>query len=175
MKRFSSMTRFGLLGLLTLGLTIAAYAQSDEDQLKITLNNYLDGIATGDTTKMGRSLYGQANLRSLNARGEISNMPVRKFISGTPAGGSKGPTRIVSYSFIGNAGTAVVEWEYKEFRFVDFLALLKTEAGWRIVSRVYANADKGVPITSAGGGKALASSTAKKPVAKKPKSDDGWD
>lgn len=176
MKRLSRMIRLGLLGLVSLSLTIAARAQSDEDQLKTTLNNYLDGIASGDTAKMGRALYGQANLRSLNARGEISNMPVRKFITGTPAGGSKGTTRIVSYSFIGTAGSAVVEWEYKDFRFVDFLALLKTDAGWRIVSRVYANAEKGAPITSAGGGKAIAgSTTARKPVAKKPKSDDGWD
>jgi protease I len=174
MKRLYPTLRVALLAVFGLSLTLAARAQSDEDQLKATLNNYLDGIATGDTTKMGRSLYGQANLRSLNARGEISNMPVRKFISATPAGGSKGATRIVSYSFIGTAGTAVVEWEYKDFRFVDFLALLKTDAGWRIVSRVYANADKGTPIVSTGGGKTLASS-AKKPVAKKPKSDDGWD
>jgi hypothetical protein len=174
MKRSGWKFRSWLTLAAGLCLSLSVRAQSDEEGLKATLNNYLDGIATGDTVKMGRALYAQANLRSLNARGEISNMPVRKFISGTPAGGSKGPTRIVSYSLIGNAGTAVVEWEYKEFRFVDFLALLRTDAGWRIVSRVYANAEKGEAITSVGGGKTLPA-TAKKPVAKpKPKSDDGW-
>ncbi|MFT4031235.1 MAG: nuclear transport factor 2 family protein [Siphonobacter sp.] len=166
------MKTFLILAILVL-TGFVAKAQSDDELIKITLQNYLDGGANGDTARLNRAFYPTANLRSLKD-GRVTSTPVREFIGRTPQGGAKWNGRIVSYSYLNTAGSAVLEMELESFKFVDFLSLMKIGSDWKIVSRVFTRADKDQTITSFGGGKT--SGTQKKPVAKpKPKSDDGWE
>lgn len=159
-----------ILAMVLLGLS--ARAQSEDDQIKATLQNYLDGGADGDTARLNRAFYPLANLRSLKD-GRVTNTPVREFVARVPKGGAKWTGKIVSYSYLGTAGSAVLEMELDNFKFVDFLSLMKIGADWKIVSRVFTRAEKNENVSSFGGGKPAA--TAKKGAAKpKPKSDDGW-
>jgi len=167
--------------ILFIGFSVKVSAQSDDDAIKSTLMNYLDGGANGDSAKLNRAFHSAANLRSLS-NGRISEIPVKRFIASVPAGGAKWKSNIVSYSYAGTAGTAVTEEEFDTFKYVDFLNLLKINGEWKIVSRVFSKVEKdafvasnkgtGVPTTSSSL-KAGASPTAKKPAAKKP-ADDGW-
>jgi protease I len=163
-----------------LGFTVKVSAQSDDDAIKATLYNYLDGGAVGDSAKLNRAFHYAANLRSLS-NGRIAEIPVKKFIASVPAGGAKWKSNIVSYSYAGTAGTAVTEEEFDTFKYVDFLNLLKINGEWKIVSRVFSKVDKGTLVAANGTTAAPAASTlkagntpaGKKPAAKKP-SDDGW-
>jgi Putative lumazine-binding len=176
--------------LLTLaalvGISVNTFAQSEDESIKETINNYLEGGAVGDTARLNRAFFSYANLRNLSKEGKVSEMPVKKFIAAVPAGGAKWSSKIVSYSYAGTAATAVTEEELPTFKFVDFLNLLKINGEWKIVSRVYSRVEKTVAVASSnsGGGFSTASSvapakgntpaaTAKKPAPKKP-SDDGW-
>ncbi|OZI06810.1 hypothetical protein BWI93_18150 [Siphonobacter sp. BAB-5385] len=163
-----------LLPILTLVVaSFTAQAQSEDAAIKETLQNYIDGGATGDTASLNRAFYPTANLRSL-ANGRVTSTPVKEFISRTPKSGANWTGRIVSYSYLGTAGSAVLEMQLESFKFVDFLSLMKIGNDWKIVSRVFTRAEKDQPITSVGGGKTAVAQ--KKTVAKpKPKSDDGWE
>lgn len=166
--------------ILLLGFSIKVSAQSDDDAIKATLMNYLDGGAVGDSAKLNRAFHSAANLRSLS-NGRISEIPVKRFIASVPAGGAKWKSNIVSYSYAGTAGTAVTEEEFDTFKYVDFLNLLKINGEWKIVSRVFSKVDKGT-LVAANGISALPANTlkagntpaGKKPAAKPKPSDDGW-
>ncbi len=166
--------------ILLLGFSIKVSAQSDDDAIKATLMNYLDGGAVGDSAKLNRAFHSAANLRSLS-NGRISEIPVKRFIASVPAGGAKWKSNIVSYSYAGTAGTAVTEEEFDTFKYVDFLNLLKINGEWKIVSRVFSKVDKGT-LVAANGISAPPASTlkagntpaGKKPAAKPKPSDDGW-
>ena len=170
-----------------LGISISTFAQSEDEAIKETLNNYLDGGAVGDTARLNRAFFAYANLRNLSKEGKVSEMPVKKFIAAVPAGGAKWTSKIVNYSYAGTAATAVTEEELPTFKFVDFLNLLKINGEWKIVSRVYSRVEKNVAVASSnpsgGGGFSTASSVApgkgnapaaKKPAPKPKPSDDGW-
>lgn len=177
-------TYFAIIALLC--FSVSTYAQSEDEGIKAALNDYLDGGSVGDTARLNRAFFAYANLRNLSKEGKVSEQPVKKFIASVPAGGAKWVSKIVSYSYAGTAATAVTEEELPNFKFVDFLNLLKINGEWKIVSRVYSRVDKGTAVASAnpGGGFSTASSVtpskggtpaaaAKKPAPKKA-SDDGW-
>ncbi len=148
----------------------------DDILVKECLNNYLDGITKGDTARLGRAFHNQAMLRTINAStGKMLEFPVKTFISRTPQGGVQAKPKIISYSLIGQAAVASIELAFTDFKYVDYLSLLKFGNDWKIVCRVFSKADLGVEASNFGGsGTATAATTAKKPVKVKAKSDDGW-
>lgn len=165
--------------ILVLGFAVKVNAQTDDEAIKATLMNYLDGGAAGDSAKLNRAFHPAANLRS-QANGRISEIAVKKFIASVPVGGAKWKGNIVSYSYAGNAGTAVTEEEFENFKYVDFLNLLKINGEWKIVSRVFSKVDRTIAVASNGvsapaSGSLKSGNTPLKKSAVKPKpSDDGW-
>lgn len=167
-----------------LSISLSSFAQSEDEAIKETINNYLEGGAAGDTARLNRAFFPYANLRNLSKDGKVSEMPVKKFIAAVPAGGAKWTSKIVNYSYAGTAATAVTEEELPTFKFVDFLNLLKINGEWKIVSRVYSRVEKGVAVSSSnpGGGFSTAAApgkggntpATKKPAPKPKPSDDGW-
>ncbi len=180
-----------LVLLLAFAIFQNAQAQSDDEGIRASLNNYLEGGATGDTARLNRAFHPLANLRSLSKEGKVTEMTVKKFIGGVPAGGAKWNAKIVSYSYSGTAATAVTEEGFAAFKYIDFLNLLKINGEWKIVSRVFYRGEVGDTVTAFGGGQMSSSSvsasssnskvqpaaatSSKKPAPKpKPASDDGW-
>jgi hypothetical protein len=173
---------------LTLGLSFSTFSQSDDEGVKACVNNYLDGILRGDTARLNRAFHPTAMLRTINsASGQMQDLPVRRFIAGTPAGGIQtkgGSTKMLSYSYIGVSALATVELQFADFKYIDLLSMLKFGNEWRIVSRVFSRAELGQSLQgqgmSSGTTSAQSTPTAKAPAKKsssanpKPKADDGW-
>jgi hypothetical protein len=167
-------TLFKLLGLL-LCLSGYAQAQTDEALVKETLLNYLEGGTTQDTARLNRAFFGGVLQMSINREGRPTASTKREFMSKVRVGQKLDrTTRIVSYSLINTAATATVESEYADFKYVDYLNLLKIGNEWKIVSRVFTRADLDQQPVSFGMGK---TAVAQKKPASKPKSkyNDGWD
>ena len=173
--------------LLALGLSFSSIAQSEDEGVKACVNNYLDGILRGDTARLNRAFHPTAMLRTVNASGQLQDLPVRRFIGTTPAGGIQtkgGSTKMLSYSYIGISALATVELQFGDFKYVDLLSMLKFGNDWKIVSRVFSRAELGQSVQgqgmSSGASPSQSSPTAKSPAKKsstanpKPKSDDGW-
>ena len=163
--------------------SIAAWGQqSADDAIKATVTNYFEGVTTGDAAKLNKAFHESAILRTFNAAtGKIQDIPVKTFISKTPAGGVKASTKLISYSYAGVSGLAAVEMQFDEFKYIDLLSLLQVNDEWKIVARVFSRVDldtqlKGSANTATkAAGKTPVAAPAKKSTANtKPKKDDGW-
>lgn len=176
MKKLLSVTMFLLASIAAWG------QQTADDAIKATVTNYFEGVTTGDAAKLNKAFHESAVLRTFNAAtGKIQDIPVKTFISKTPAGGVKASTKLISYSYAGVSGLAAVELQFDEFKYIDLLSLLQVNDEWKIVARVFSRVDldtqlKGSASTATKAtGKAPAAAPAKKSTANtKPKKDDGW-
>jgi hypothetical protein len=164
-----------LLLFVLMGMTRIAQAQTDEVLVKETLLNYLEGGTNQDTARLNKAFFGGVLQMNINREGRPTASTKREFMSKVRLGQKLDrTTRIVSYSILNNAATATVESEYADFKYVDYLNLLKIGNDWKIVSRVFTRADKDQLPISFGMGKTPVAQ--KKPAARpKPKYDDGWD
>lgn len=176
MKKLLSLYLFLFVSLAALG------QQSADDAIKATVNNYFEGVTTGDAAKLNKAFHESAILRTFNAAtGKIQDIPVKTFISKTPAGGVKASTKLISYSYAGVSGLAAVEMQFDEFKYIDLLSLLQVNDEWKIVARVFSRVDLDTQLKGSAStatkvtGKAPAAAPAKKSTANiKPKKDDGW-
>ena len=145
----------------------------DEALVKECLNNYLDGVTKGNTEMLNKAFHSSAMLRTINAStGKMLEFPVATFISKTPQGGVQAKPKIISYSIIGQAAVAAVDLSFADFKYVDYLSLLKVGNDWKIVCRVFSRTDLSETPTNFGATGTTASN--KKVVKPKAKSDDGW-
>lgn len=157
----------------------SAFAQSEDDAIKSTINAYTEGFTKGDSASINRAFLSNALLRNLNASsGKIADTPLRKFIAGMPAGGAKATGALLNYSYAGTSAIATVEFKFADFKYIDLLSLIKINGDWKIVCRVFSrvgldeNLSSSTMVGKASGGKATPAPAKK--AAAKPKADDGW-
>ena len=164
---------------------VSVKAQSEDEAVKICVNNYLEGVSKGDAAKLNQAFHPTAMLRTVSAAGAIQDIPVAKFVSSMPVGGiitKGGSTKMVSYSYVGVSALATVELLFGDFKYIDLLSMLKFGNEWKIVSRVFSRADltaqvRGMGMNNASSNVANAPVKAQKKTSAanvKPKSDDGW-
>lgn len=171
--------------LLSLTLILSLYsasAQSDEELINQTLNDYLEGGTNGEVDRFKKAFLSDAIQKSVGKTG-VTGMTVESLASKIkPNQKMERSTKVVSWSYAGTAATAITETEYPTSKIIDLLNLLKVNNEWKIVSRVYSRIEKGesvvssAPLTTAKAdpkakGKTTAATT---PVKKKPVADDGW-
>jgi hypothetical protein len=163
MKKLLALSMFLLASIAAWG------QQSADDAIKATVTNYFEGVTTGDAATFNA------------ATGKIQDIPVKTFISKTPAGGVKASTKLISYSYAGVSGLAAVEMQFDEFKYIDLLSLLQVNDEWKIVARVFSRVDLDTQLKGSAStatkttGKTPAAAPAKKSTANtKPKKDDGW-
>lgn len=172
------MKKFFTLSICLLLTSTLAFGQSTDEAIKATVNNYFEGLTTGDTAKLGKAFHSSAILRTVNAStGKIQDFPIKTFISKTPAGGVKATTKLISYSYAGISGLAAAELQFADFKYIDLLSLLQVNGEWKIVTRVFSRVELDVNLKGSGASspKVAAPAAAKKsPANIKPKKDDGW-
>lgn len=157
-----------------------AYAQSDEELITQTLNDYLEGGTNGEVERFKNAFFSDAIQKSVGKNG-VTGMSVESLASKIkPNQKMERTTKIVSWSYAGTAATAITETEYPTSKIIDLLNLLKTNNEWKIVSRVYSRIEKGENVTSSNpiatakvDPKAKGKTPAAAPVKKKVV-DDGW-
>ena len=82
---------------------ISVKAQSEDEAVKMCVNNYLEGVSKGDIAKLNQAFHPTAILRTVSAAGAIQDIPVAKFVASMPAGGIStkgGSTKMVAYSYV---------------------------------------------------------------------------
>jgi len=167
------------LSFILVCISLFAFGQNADEDIKATVDNYFEGVTTGDTAKLNKAFHSSAILRTVNAgTGRIQDFPVKTFISKTPAGGVKATTKLISYSYAGISGLAAVELQFADFKYIDLLSLLQVNGEWKIVTRVFSRVELDVTLkgnTPTSNTKASTQAPAKKNTANaKPKKDDGW-
>lgn len=131
--------------LLLLGASLLA-AQSDEEKLvRIPLNSYLQGHATGDAAHMRQAFLPTAHIEGLR-EGKFSSWTAAEYIAlfkGQPS--PEEPRRkrwIEKVEITGTAAIATLRFEYPNVDITDYMVLLKVDGEWRIANKVYASKPK---------------------------------
>lgn len=172
------MKKIIFLSICLLFTSAFTFGQSTDEAIKSTINNYFEGLTTGDTAKLGKAFHTSAILRTVNAStGKIQDFPIKTFISKTPAGGVKATTKLISYSYAGISGLAAAELQFADFKYIDLLSLLEVNGEWKIVTRVFSRVELDVNLKGSASTSTKAATTApakKSPANIKPKKDDGW-
>lgn len=132
---------------VALALPVPAAAQSpaaaspeEEAAVRVPLEAYLRGHATGDSAAFRRAFWPQARLWSVRD-GQLATRTADEYIggaSGRPAADeARRRRRIVSVQVAGTAAIAVIELDYPAVHFVDYMTLLKVGDEWRIINKSF--------------------------------------
>lgn len=133
---------FGLTGI----------AQTPEkDAVRVPLENYLKGHATGDGEFMRKAFHTEGNLIFIR-EGKFSTRSFADYIAGftgKPAADEAARKRsIESIDVAGNAASAKIVLDYPATRFVDYMSLLKINGEWKIVTKIFYAEPKAKPTTN---------------------------
>lgn len=120
-----------------------ASAASDLAAIEATVWTYLDGLYEGDVEKLALAFHPVAHLYS-DDDGAVVDQPRERWFEAVrkrPSPASQGHTRhdrIVSIDCAGPA-TAMVKCEcaVPPRYFVDYLTLIRTRQGWRVVAKAF--------------------------------------
>ncbi len=116
-----------------------AFGQTDDHAAIVkSLNYYLDGGTNSDYSTLKKAFHTEATMQYITAEGEYKNVNALQFFSKMkPGPKSNRKTRITRVDVNGTAASARIEIDYDDFRFVDFMNLLKVNGQWLIVSKIF--------------------------------------
>ncbi len=113
-------------------------------EIEGTVRLYLDGLYEGDAGKLGAAFHACAALHSLAEDGTVSVLPYEAWLDavrGRPSPASRGLARhdrILAVDLAGDSLACVkLDCAVPPRFFTDFLLLLKTNEGWRIVQKAF--------------------------------------
>jgi hypothetical protein len=122
-------------------LPALAFAQSnDKDLVRVPLENYMKGHATGDPEYMRKAFHTEGNLIFIRD-GKYTTRSFADYIagmSGKPAADEdKRKRAIEAVDVAGNAAVARIVLDYPNVKFVDYMTLLKINGEWKIVNKSF--------------------------------------
>jgi len=130
------------IALFLLFSTNISYAQaSNENAVRIPLENYIKGQATGDAEYMRKAFHTDGNLIFIR-EGKYTTRSFAEYIAGMkdgkPAADEASRKRsIENVDVNGNAASAKIVLDYPNVKFIDYMSLLKIGDEWKIVSKVF--------------------------------------
>lgn len=125
--------------LMMLSISLA-FAQERNDLMSIekTVNDYLIGGTMNDVDRVLNAFDKNATMKFIRD-GKLVEVNAPDFFKKGMKPGPKQDrkTTVVSISYDGNAGQAKLHIDYKDFRFVDYMSLLKINGEWKIVGKIF--------------------------------------
>lgn len=132
---------FGFCFLVILIISTASNAQSHEEKIYTTLNNYIEGTSYNDQEQIRKAFYKDADLfldKKDKSLWVVSNSEYISLFNPEKKGIFNGRIgRIMSVERFGNIATAKVEIliPNAELRFIDLFILKEIEGSWKIISK----------------------------------------
>ena len=133
------------LPVLLMGLCLAfastARAQSAEEKaVRVPLEHYLQGHATGDGAHHRAAFHPEAKLFFIRD-GKLTTRTSEEYIagaSGKPAADEAQRKRSIEWIDVaGDAAVAKIRLESPAVTFVDYMSLLKIDGEWKIVNKTF--------------------------------------
>ena len=117
-----------------------AGSASDSAEVRAVLETYFRGQATGDGSHMRTIFQPSASLYWIR-EGKYSERPSTEWIAsytGKPAADeAERRRRIASIDITGNAAAAKLVSDYPTAVVTDYMSLLRTESGWKVVAKTF--------------------------------------
>lgn len=129
------------IALLLCTFAFVTFGQaSEKDAVRVPLENYIKGHATGDGEYMKKAFHTEGNLIFIRD-GKYSTRSFTEYIAGftgKPAADEANRRRAIeSVDFAGNAAVARIVLDYPTVKFVDYMTLLKINGEWKIVNKSF--------------------------------------
>ena len=119
------------------GASAVGFGGSESDLIEATLNDYLYGVRDGDVSRLRRAFHADAEIEGIR-EGRFTSWSVQQYVRGFTAGEQRHFTpRILAVDYVGNAAVGKVEQDYGDWKFVDYMQLLKVDGHWKIVNKIY--------------------------------------
>ena len=124
-------------------LSTAAIAQSpDESGVRVAVNQYLKGHATGDPMEMRKAFLATAHIEGIRD-GKFVSWTVDEYCSrfnGKPASDEATRKRTIDRVDVsGTAATASATLVHGGTTFTDYFVLLKVDGEWKVANKVYSS------------------------------------
>jgi len=135
------------LGLMLVGtFAITAFAQdSEKAAVRVPLENYIKGHATGDGEYMKKAFHTEGNLIFIRD-GKYTTRSFAEYIAGftgKPAADEAQRKRsIEAIDVVGNAAVAKIVLDYPTAKLTDYMSLLKINGEWKIVNKIFTSEPK---------------------------------
>ena len=134
-----------ILGLLA----VPGYSQtSEKDAVRVPLENYIKGHATGDGEYMRKAFHTEGNLIFIRD-GKYTTRSFADYIAGftgKPAEDESNRKRSIDLIDVsGNAASAKIILDYPTARLIDYMSLLKIDGEWKIVNKIFYAEPKAKP------------------------------
>jgi Putative lumazine-binding len=115
------------------------YAQSEIDNIKIPLLNYIEGTANGDLERLNKAFHPDFNLYYV-ANDSLKILTGKEYIGSFKSGVKTNRIgKIISFDFEKNIGTAKIEVDMpaRKRLYTDYLILLKYQGEWKIIHKSF--------------------------------------
>ncbi|MEZ5306437.1 MAG: nuclear transport factor 2 family protein [Pyrinomonadaceae bacterium] len=120
--------------------SISPAYSSEEEAVRVALDNYLKAHATGDPAFLKKAFHKDARIMAFS-NDKLLNISLEEFagrFNGKPAADeAMRKRRIVSIDITGTAATAKIELDYPKVKFTDYMSLLKIDGEWQIVNKIF--------------------------------------
>ena len=114
----------------------------EELAIRLKIETYIDGFLKLDSALLRQAFDADTNLVAIS-EGKIETTPTASWFSRVEQRKATGvvqppaEVKIVGIDQHGDAAIARVELNFPEYRFTDYLSLLKTASGWKIANKIY--------------------------------------
>jgi hypothetical protein len=129
-----------LLGALTvIACGVTTKSNSDEQDVRETVQHYLYGLKHNDVESLKLAFYPDAKLFFVK-RDQLEQLTQEQWYKGFVASAGqeeKGDLQIAAVDITGNAASVKVVEVYEKSKYTDYLSLLKFAGGWKIVNKIY--------------------------------------
>lgn len=131
-----------LLQICAFGTSVFAQnekSKSDIELISMTLMDYIEGTANGESEKLKRAFHPDFNLYTVTLEDSLRVRSGKEYISNVKEGEKTNRIgRIISIDYEKDAAIAKAEILIPNWRvFTDYFLLLKYEGSWKIVQKSY--------------------------------------
>jgi len=124
----------------------AAQSASEEAGVRVAINNYLQGHATGDPAYFRKAFLPTAHIEGVR-NGKFTSWTLDDYCAlfkGAPASDEATRSRTIDVIDIsGDAAMARATLNHGATVFTDYMVLLKVDGEWKIANKAYAGRPKG--------------------------------
>ncbi len=124
-------------------LSLHVNAQSEEAAVRATAMDYIEGTANGEIERIRRAFHETAALYAVNNEGGLRKIPIDQYI-GYFKQGQKNDRKgkIISVDLLNDAAQVKIEIVSGQWKFTDYLLLLKLDEGWKIINKSFTKVRK---------------------------------
>ena len=133
----TSFASSSLLVILRDTLKKTEKKKNDKEAIEEKINYYFDGTRTDNPDLLRKAFHPDATLKFIDVKGVYTMRPIEKFFSYfTNTKTRVFESKIFYINISGSAANVKLSTKYKTYQYIDYMNMLKTKEGWKIVSKI---------------------------------------